>query len=684
MQLFFYYYKKSCTKLTGGCKMKVSIRWKIIGVALLIIVLGLGALSTASSIIISSKTEESVIDQSKNLVSELTNSITNFIDGYEKSILEITSDQPVKDYYYHSTAFNDEGDQAFRQHLKRYMNIYDSSANIYFTDGNKIIIEPHFDEIFDLDVHSRAWYTEAMKNPDKVLWSPPYIDAQSGEYTISGSKAVMEGNNILGVLGVDILLTSLTEEISKIDLGYHGYPIILDSSGLAIVHPTQSGEDLSKLEYVKKMLNDKKEKNVLKTTIGDEKSVIIYEKIPSLGWTVGAVYNLNQLHGTAHAIQNMIIIFALVILIATFIILYLTITKMMKPIHSLSSSMEQVAQGDLTVHIDTKRNDEIGELAQHFNKMLNEMKKIIGVVQSSSNQVEDRSHHLSALAEETSASSTEVAKAVREIAVGATKSSENADHVTVSSTKLADKINDMTEQSKALKGITNEANSINHEGQEKMNNLLSSFTNSKEELLNMARSIAALEEKIHAIESVMDSISEISEQTNLLALNASIEAARAGEHGKGFAVVAEEVRKLAEQSAKATEHVKTTILKLQNEANVVVNDMNEMQNTFKEQEKVVEDTGKLFENLSAMILNMENTFKTVTEEIDSIIKYKDRVVKTIEEMSETAQTTAAACEEVSAASDEQLTAIHSVAEASEELNQLSTELSETISKFKIQ
>lgn len=102
---------------------------------------------------------------------------------------------------------------------------------------------------------------------------------------------------------------------------------------------------------------------------------------------------------------------------------------------------------------------------------------------------------MSALAEETNASSVEVTKAVRDIAIGATQSSENADQVTVSSAKLGEKINQMTEQSKALKGITNEANDLNQEGQDKMYSLLNSFENSKAELENMARAVTSLREK---------------------------------------------------------------------------------------------------------------------------------------------------------------------------------------------
>lgn len=223
----------------------------------------------------------------------------------------------------------------------------------------------------------------------------------------------------------------------------------------------------------------------------------------------------------------------------------------------------------------------------------------------------------------------------------------------------------------------------NTNGQRQMHALKTSFTTTGKTLEEMSTDIDSLGGKVQAIGSVMETIMNISKQTNLLALNASIEAARAGEHGKGFAVVAEEVRTLAEQSARATDDVKVTIEELQKESHIVSEQMQQTINTFREQGVVVGDTENTFEELSSLMDTMQESIHTVSNEIQLIATHKDDVSITVETMSATSQETAAACEEVSASSEEQLRAIQSVTEAAETLTELSEKLSEVIAQFKM-
>ena len=662
--------------------MNLSIKWKIIGIVAIIIVFGLGSLAAISSYVISNKTKDSVVEESKAMVAHLSNNVETFLGTYENALLTYSESDEIQSYILENNALFDEADQLLRTDLSSFMNHYEEASGIYFAQADNILFEPHFDGVEDVDAPSRIWYQNSMENPESVVWTEPYVDTATGEYAITGAKAVYVEGEIAGVLAVDLLLQSLTTMISSTDLGYEGYPIILDGAGAAIVHPSMAGENMSDQPFVEQMSSEDKP-TVLTTAVDGKDSIITYQRIPDVGWSIGIVYEADNLQLVAKEIQQIIFIITVLILGVTFAVLYYFISRMVKPLYMLGTLMGRVADGDLSVHIDVKSRDEIGRLSHHFNAMISQMKHIIQVVKESSVHVEERSHHLSAMAEETSASAVEVANAVNEIASDASSSSEHADAVTEQLASLGEKINLVNERSMEVEAVSLEATELNAGGREKMGDLLASFQGSESELGQMATVITQLEEKILAISSIMDTISSISAQTNLLALNASIEAARAGEHGKGFAVVAEEVRKLAEQSALATEQVKTTITKLQQESHHVTARMNGMQQTFNHSGDVVKTTSELFIALANCIDRINATFESVHEEVAGVNRYKDEVLYTVQKMADAAQASAAACEEVSAASDEQLTAIHSVAESSEQLNNLSNELAVAVNRFKL-
>lgn len=662
--------------------MKLSIRWKMIGLVIAIVVVGLGSLATISSVVITKKTEETVVDQSKPLVSQLSDNVSNILDKYEMALLTYAQSDEVIDYLRNNEQLFDDYDDAVRTNFATFLSHYDDASGIYTATPSHVLYEPHFDGVKDIVPTERPWFTNAFENPDNIYWTEPYMDTATKEFTITAAKGVKYGNEVIGVIGVDILLSSLTSMVSSLEVGYEGFPIIVDENGVALVHPTKAGENISKETYIKKLLSLSEPANFTES-VDNITSIIIGTKIDSVNWSVATVYEENKVQAVTKDMQAIITTITLAIMIVMFIVLYFTISKIIRPLYTLGTLMGRVAKGDLTVHIDINSKDEVGRLAHHFNDMITQMKHIIAVVKNSSAKVEDRSQHLSAMAEETSATSTQVAMSVNEIATSANSSSEQADTVNQQSNSLSDKINNMSELSYGVEKITREAAVLNENGKSKMDKLLESFDANEAELLQMSDVIRQLEIKISAIDTVMDTISSISTQTNLLALNASIEAARAGEHGKGFAVVADEVRKLAEQSAASTETVKATITELQQESHAVTVRMQQMQKSFNISSDEVGSTNEMFNELSQLIEHINESFIGVHKEIDSVNKYKDCVIETIDELSLNAQTTSAACKEVSASFDEQLQAIQSVAVASEELNQLSSELAEAVGRFKV-
>ncbi|ATP40640.1 methyl-accepting chemotaxis protein [Solibacillus sp. R5-41] len=664
--------------------MKLSIRWRIIGLVVVIVIAGLGSLATISSAIIKNKTVDTVVDQSGALVTQVSNTVTTFLSTYEQVLYNMSLSEEVKKFAQaDDRTYKGEADLLYRKQLENFATSFPATSSIYYADEEAITVYPHFDEVKNIRALTRSWYQKSIHSPNIVQWSSPYIDKATGNYTITASVAVKDRNKIVGVLGVDILLSEVTAMVSEIELGYEGIPIIIDPKGVAIVHPTATGENIEEQEAIAKVLASSETNDVVHAKMDGENNTVIFSKIPEIGWTVAAVYKEANLHATATDIQKIIFFITACILVVTFIVLYFFISRMIKPLYTLGTLMGRVSNGDLTVHIQVKTQDEIGRLAHHFNNMITNMKEIVSVVQGSSTNVEERSHHLSAMAEETNASSMLVSQAVGEIAASATESSVHAEAVTLQATQLGAEIDKMHEQTKAVQQTTTEMVQLNTMGQHKMSDLLQSFEHSKHDLHAMSRVVTALEMKITSIESVIDSISAISAQTNLLALNASIEAARAGDHGRGFAVVADEVRKLAEQSAAATVQVKATISALEGESHSVTTQMHEMEQTFDKQGIVVEETTQTFNQLSNKMTTIEHSFELLASEIREMMHYKENVISTIEEMATNSQIVAATCEEVSASSDEQLQAIQSVAEASEQLNSLSNDLAVAISRFKL-
>jgi methyl-accepting chemotaxis protein len=275
----------------------------------------------------------------------------------------------------------------------------------------------------------------------------------------------------------------------------------------------------------------------------------------------------------------------LVVIIANAIGINLII---LRPIAKVTDILKDISEGegDLTQSIPIKSNDEVGQLANYFNKLMNTMrgpisdtKKTIDNLAAASEELSAVSRQLSSVSERTMNQTTAVSERVERMseninamASGAEQASVNANEVSSTAEQMSTNMNTIAaaieEMSASISEILSDAgdaSKVAHEATDKSHDA----TNVMGKL-----GIAAKE-----IGQVTDVIKKIADKTNLLALNTTIEAASAGDAGKGFAVVASEIKELANQSALSADDIARRIEGIQvgtEEAVTVINDVSDI------------------------------------------------------------------------------------------------------------
>ncbi|HWL23887.1 MAG TPA: methyl-accepting chemotaxis protein [Ureibacillus sp.] len=397
---------------------------------------------------------------------------------------------------------------------------------------------------------------------------------------------------------------------------------------------------------------------------------------------------VEQAKADINSFKSTIFTLIVVIIIAS-IALGLSITvfisrNIANPIKKVTTGLDEIANGNLlidTIHI--KNKDEVGLMAETFNKMLTDLKSIVGKVRDSSSQLAVSAEELSASSEQSLASSQMVATSTEQQLV----TSDTQVKLMVSSVDAMRELNTgMNQISESNEEMLRSSDNV-HKLVSKGSTVITDVANQMETIhqtFNETNSIMVeMEKHSNEIQNITSLITEISEQTNLLALNAAIEAARAGDYGKGFAVVANEVKKLAEQSKNSADEIQKMINQIQKasgdavqaitnggvKVNEGITKTNESLHVFKEIESSVEDVIDKVESVSAAIEEIHAIADSVTE---SVIK-----VETL------AKDAAAYSNDSSAATEQQLAVNQEISSSAHSLADLAEKLQQEVSKFKL-
>jgi methyl-accepting chemotaxis protein len=464
----------------------------------------------------------------------------------------------------------------------------------------------------DYDPRARGWY-KAANSAQQTIVTEPYIAASSGKLVITVATPVKHQNQMIGVAGADIDLSSVSAIINSLNFGGHGHAFIVSADGKILIHPD------SKL--ILKSLADAYPNGAPKVSPGlkevelDGKTQFIsfthVNGVPSADWYVALVLDKDTALSMLSEFRTSAIIAMVIAVVIIIALLGMLIRVLMQPLLTMGRAMHDIAEGegDLTKRLTIHGHDEFGALGLSFNRFVERIHTSIREVSSATGQVNEVALRVVAASnssmfnsDQQASRTSSVAAAINQLGAAAQEIAQNA--------ALASQ-------------HSSDARSLAEDGQQVVDKTIAAMQQLSAKISDSCGNIETLNSNTVNIGQILEVITSISQQTNLLALNAAIEAARAGEAGRGFAVVADEVRNLAHRTQDSAQQVQKMIEELQVGAREAVSTMTDSQRQSESSVGIANQAGERLGSVTQRIGEidgMNQSVATATEEQTAVVE----------------------------------------------------------------
>lgn len=651
----------------------------------------------------------SYVIASKNITGQYEDSITGNLDtvseyaellirNVENKATEIVTNESVSKYY------------------DKYVGSDDSEAMEYFRDTKKVLISSKgtCDYIYSLNIFSdkggNMTSTSGQLGPEtyeefassseaagiskgKGAWTGyhDYIDRKAGindkNYALSFTRMLAMGD---GYLALDIKYEVITDMLSRMQLGKGAITGIIAPDGREILYaadgvlPDQKdGEYLffqkDYFENAKAGGSETAESRYI--NYNGSKYMFSYVPVGNTGMSICALVPNATIVSAASSIRNITVIVVAVASVLALVVGTVMARSISREVKSLTGSMKQVSEGDFTVEIKSKRNDEFSYLADGMTHMLSSVRDLFGKMQSFGVEVNDSSEDVFKTVEHMNDSMGQVNHAMEEVAKGVMQQASDAELGLRRVNAFSDKLNEIYDVTKEIEKNSESAIESVTDGENKIKELNTKTKSAGEMTKILAENIADVERCSRDIGSIIGTIQEIAGQTNLLSLNASIEAARAGQAGRGFAVVAEEIRTLADESQKAGVRIQQIVDNIKNTTVKTAECAQTTEDFVSQQTESIDSTITVFRRISQNVEDMVKSLQNMIESMSEMMKDKDEVLVAISRIASVSDDASSSTEEVMATVTNQLEEAGNLALEADKLRNGVEQLNQSIRHF---
>lgn len=522
------------------------------------------------------------IEQSVNTLSELVMQDFDFASFQKSKTYADTYTKSIEETVMELANHTDGAITAYVRYNPQYSNptsgVFTQRESL--KDEFQLLTPTDFSMYEEGDVEHVGWYYLPVQ-AKKPIWMDPYLNANINVYMISYVVPLYaEDGTSIGIVGMDIDFGRITDQVDATTVGSTGYAFLTDAQGGLVHH--KGIKETAMLADMDASLSD------IMTVLADES-----QQGESIGYVWQGVkkqltyYNLDngmkmvltaptkEIYAEAYRLGRMIAVAVLIAFVLSGVVGVFVGTGITKPIHWLTTIIDQTAKLDFRTTKDGKKlrqqKDELGDIAKEIHVMrvslrdmmhnLNEAEKSLHTNLEDLNGIMKQN---SIYAEDNSASTEELAAGMQETSANATNIVHNIEEVKRNTQSIYQLAVDGEQNSNAVQARAIEMEQLSRESRSKADQMYA--------VMKQKTDIAV--EQSNAVKKINDlteSIKQISSKTNLLALNASIEAARAGEAGRGFAVVASEIGNLASQTLQTVNNIDEIV----GTVNEAVNNMSE-------------------------------------------------------------------------------------------------------------